>query len=53
MKKMLVKAVALSLVLGGVAFAANNVQAAGPIPGIPSETDIMKANIDANAKKIE
>ena len=49
---MLVKAVALSLVLGGVGFVANNAQAAGPIPGIPSETDIMKANIQANAQKI-
>lgn len=47
MKKMLVKAVALSLVLGGVGFVANNAQAA-PF----SETDIMKANIQANAQKI-
>lgn len=47
MKKMLVKAVALSLVLGGVGFVANNAQAA-PF----SETDIMKANIEANAQKI-
>ena len=47
MKKMLAKAVALSLVLGGVGFVANNAQAA-PI----SETDIMKANIQANAQKI-
>lgn len=30
MKKMLVKAVALSLVLGGVGFVANNAQAANP-----------------------
>lgn len=52
MKKMLVKAVALSLVLGGVGFAANDALAAGPIPGMPSETDIMKANIQANAQKI-
>lgn len=52
MKKMLAKAVALSLVMGGVGFVANNAQAAGPIPGIPSETDIMKANINANAQKI-
>ena len=49
MKKMLVKAVALSLVLGGVGFVANNAQAAP----FPSETDIMKANINANALKIE
>ena len=49
---MLVKAVALSLVLGGVGFAANDALAAGPIPGMPSETDIMKANIQANAQKI-
>ena len=49
---MLVKAVALSLVLGGVGFAANDALAAGPIPGMPSETDIMKANISANAQKI-
>ncbi|WP_419573517.1 hypothetical protein [Phascolarctobacterium succinatutens] len=48
MKKMLVKAVALSLVLGGVGFVANNAQAAP----FPSETDIMKANIQANATKI-
>lgn len=47
MKKMLVKAVALSLVMGGVGFVANNAQAA-PF----SETDIMKANIQANAQKI-
>lgn len=53
MKKMLVKAVALSLVLGGVGFAANDALAAGPIPGMPSETDIMKANIKANGLKIE
>lgn len=52
MKKMLVKAVALSLVLGGVGFAANDALAAGPIPGMSSETDIMKANIQANAQKI-
>ena len=52
MKKMLIKAVALSLVMGGVGFAANDALAAGPIPGIPSETDIMKANINANAQKI-
>ena len=51
MKKMLIKAVALSLVMGGVGFAANDALAA-PIPGIPSETDIMKANINANAQKI-
>lgn len=49
MKKMLIKAVALSLVMGGVGFVANNAQAAGPFP---SETDIMKANIQANAQKI-
>ena len=30
MKKMLVKAVALSLVLGGVGFVANNAQASNP-----------------------
>lgn len=53
MKKMLVKAVALSLVLGGVGFVANDALAAGPIPGMPSETDIMKANIKANGLKIE
>lgn len=53
MKKMLVKAVALSLVLGGVGFAANDALAAGPIPGMPSETDLMKANIKANGLKIE
>lgn len=52
MKKMLVKAVALSLVLGGVGFVANNAQAADPFP-FPSETDLMKANIKANALKIE
>lgn len=52
MKKMLVKAVALSLVLGGVGFVANNAQAADPSP-FPSETDLMKANIKANALKIE
>ena len=52
-EKMLVKAVALSLVLGGVGFVGNNAQAAGPIPGMPSETDIMKANIKANGLKIE
>ena len=48
MKKMLVKAVALSLVMGGVGFVANNAQAAP----FPSETDIMKANIQANSQKI-
>lgn len=52
MKKMLVKAVALSLVMGGVGFVANDALAAGPIPGIPSETDIMKQNIQSNATKI-
>lgn len=38
MKNMLVKAVALSLVLGGVGFVANDAQAAP----FPSETDMMK-----------
>lgn len=51
MKKMLAKAVALSLVLGGVGFVANNAQAAGPIPGMPSETDMMKQNIQNNAAR--
>ena len=46
MKKMLVKAVALSLVMGGVGFAANDALAADPL------TDIMQANIRANAQKI-
>ena len=50
-EKMLVKAVALSLVLGGVGFVANNAQAAGPIPGMPSETDMMKQNIQNNAAR--
>ena len=49
MKKMLVKAVALSLVMGGVGFVANDALAAGPFP---SETEIMKANIQSNATKI-
>ena len=48
---MLAKAVALSLVLGGVGFVANDALAAGPIPGMPSETDIMKANIQANSQR--
>ena len=50
-EKMLVKAVALSLVMGGVGFVANDALAAGPIPGMPSETDIMKANIQANSQR--
>lgn len=51
MKKMLVKAVALSLVMGGVGFVANDALAAGPIPGMPSETDMMKYNIQNNAAR--
>ena len=43
MKKMLVKAVALSLVLGGVGFVANNAQAFSPIEEIQ-----LKAKVDAN-----
>ena len=65
MKKMLVKAVALSLVLGGVGFVANNAQAAG-VPNnfelnmmLQNEAGQRKAKdtelekkIDANAKDI-
>ena len=43
MKKMLVKAVALSLVMGGVGFVANNAQAFSPIEEIQ-----LKAKVDAN-----
>ena len=43
MKKMLVKAVALSLVLGGVGFVANNAQAFSPIEEIQ-----LKSKVDAN-----
>ena len=43
MKKMLVKAVALSLVLGGVGFVANNAQAFSPI-----EETLLKNKVDAN-----
>ena len=43
MKKMLVKAVALSLVMGGVGFVANNAQAFSPIEEIQ-----LKSKVDAN-----
>ena len=43
MKKMLVKAVALSLVMGGVGFVANNAQAFTPIEEIQ-----LKSKVDAN-----
>lgn len=43
MKKMLVKAVALSLVLGGVGFVANNAQAFSPFEEIQ-----LKSKVDAN-----
>lgn len=46
MKKMLVKAVALSLVLGGVGFAANNAQAFSPIEEIQ-----LKSKVDANHER--
>lgn len=39
MKKMLAKAVALSLVLGGVGFVSSNVQAAGIGPAVNAETN--------------
>lgn len=42
MKKMLVKAVALSLVLGGVGFVANNAQAADIGPAVKAETGFGK-----------
>ena len=43
MKKMLVKAVALSLVLGGVGFVANNAQASNPF-----EDAKYKGMVEAN-----
>ena len=43
MKKMLLKAVALSLVMGGVGFVANNAQAFSPIEEIQ-----LKSKVDAN-----
>lgn len=43
MKKMLVKAVALSLVMGGVGFVANNAQAFSPIEELQ-----LKSKVDAN-----
>lgn len=43
MKKMLVKAVALSLVLGGVGFVANNAQAFSPFEEIQ-----LKSKVDGN-----
>ena len=46
MKKMLVKAVALSLVLGGVGFVANNAQAFSPIEEIQ-----LKSKVDANHER--
>ena len=46
---MLVKAVALSLVLGGVGFVANDAQAADPFP-FPSETELIKNNADRSVK---
>ena len=61
MKKMLAKAVALSLVLGGVGFVANNAQAYDPITDavIKAEAQarmendkILNNKIDANAKDI-
>ena len=42
MKKMLAKAVALSLVLGGVGFVSSNVQAAGIGPAVNAETGVNK-----------
>lgn len=42
MKKMLVKAVALSLVLGGVGFVANDVYAAEIGPAVKAETGFAK-----------
>lgn len=43
MKKMLVKAVALSLVMGGVGFVANNAQAFSPFEEIQ-----LKSKVDGN-----
>lgn len=45
-EKMLVKAVALSLVLGGVGFVANNAQAFSPIEEIQ-----LKSKVDANHER--
>lgn len=42
MKKMLAKAVALSLVLGGVGFVSSNVQAAGIGLAVNAETGVNK-----------
>lgn len=42
MKKMLAKAVALSLVLGGVGFVSSNVEAAGIGPAVNAETGVNK-----------
>ena len=46
MKKMLVKAVALSLVLGGVGFVANNAQAFSSTEEIQ-----LKSKVDANHER--